>query len=98
MVNRGVGNAARSSVLSISILQQAKRLLRQKRIMAAAALKKKDSLKRPTAVGGIIVTVRSDGNKPVVKKLKLTPPLWPTTNAVRLSKECCRRICLYNLF
>ena len=69
MVNPGAGNAARSSVLSISILQQAKRLLRQKRIMAAAVAKKKDSLKMPTAVAAITVIVRSDGDKPAVISL-----------------------------
>ena len=59
----GAGSVGRNSVRSTSIRRQDRRLLGPRKIMAPVAPRSKDSRKRPTAVEGIIVTVRSDGNK-----------------------------------
>ena len=70
--------------------------------MGPVAPKKKDSLKRPTAVAVIIVIARRDGDKrreaAAAEKIEAPCALLTGTNAVRLSKECRWRVCLHHLF
>ena len=65
----GVGNVERNFVLYTTILLRELRLLRPKRIMIAVVKKKRDFLRKPIALEGIIVTVLRDGN---IKGEKLT--------------------------